>query len=73
MANEKYKISFEVKPTEAYNNMLKLLETIQTLGIIGATRQIGFKDATNEGEEKWSVLFDGDGNHRIENIKGEIK
>jgi len=65
---EKYKISFEVRPTEAYDNILGLLELIQTLGTLGASRMIGITD-----EDRWkSFMFDGDGNHRIENIKGEI-
>lgn len=63
-----FKISFEINPKEAKDQIIKLLKNLRSLGIIGATRQFGIKDPINEEEDKWSIFFDGDGNHRLDKI-----
>lgn len=58
-------------PEEAKNQVVKLLKLLRVNGIVGATRQFGIKDAVSNTEEEWSMFFDGDGNHRLDNIKVE--
>ncbi len=67
----KYKISFEISPEEAKENILKLLKTLRVNGIIGASRCFGILDPINEEEREFKIFFDGDGNHRLDNIKVE--
>lgn len=67
--SEKYKITFEVQPEEATNSILGLLRTIETLSIIGASRSFGIKDPSNQEEKDVYFFFDGDGNHRLNNIE----
>jgi len=67
--NEKYKITFEIQPEEAKNQIVKLLDLLHINGILGATRKFGIIDATDEIEKHWSIFFDGDGNHRLNNIE----
>lgn len=71
MTEEKYKISFEVSPEEAKNNVVKLLKVMRVNGILGASRSFGILDPTHADEKKLSCFFDGDGNHRLDNIKTE--
>ena len=68
---EKYKISFEVSPEEAKDNVLRLLEIMRVSGIIGASRSFGILDPSTEDERVSTCFFDGDGNHRLDNIKVE--
>lgn len=50
------------------NQVLKLLRLFKNLGIVGATRGLKISDPTNEFERDWEIYFDGDGNHRLDNI-----
>ena len=68
---EKYKISFEISPEEAKDNVVKLLHVLRIEGIIGASRSFGIKDPISKREDEFSCFFDGDGNHRLDNIKVE--
>lgn len=67
----KYKVSFEVFPEEAKEQVIKFLNLLHINGILGATRVFGIKDATCKEERDWEIFFDGDGNNRLENIKIE--
>ncbi|KKN60485.1 hypothetical protein LCGC14_0531310 [marine sediment metagenome] len=69
--SEKYKISFEVEPEEAKDNVLRLLGLLRVNGIIGASRILGILDPISKEEKEFSCFFDGDGNHRLDNIKIE--
>ena len=40
-------------------------------GIIGASRSFGILDPSTEDERVSTCFFDGDGNHRLDNIKVE--
>ena len=68
----KYKISFEIEPEEAKDQVVKLLNLLRINGVIGASRVFGIIDAVNKEEAAWSINFDGDGNHRLDNIKTEV-
>lgn len=69
----KYIIQFEVSPKEAKDQVVKFLNLLRINGILGATRVFSMKDAVGEEERNWSIFFDGDGNHRLDNIKVEEK
>jgi hypothetical protein len=66
---KKYKISFEVWPEEAKDEVLKLLKVLRANGIVGASRHFGIVDPSTEEEKEWSIFFDGDGDHRLDDIR----
>jgi hypothetical protein len=70
---KKYKISFEVYPEMAKDEVLKLLKTLRSNGIVGASRLFGILNPSTPEEKNWCIFFDGDGNHRLDDIKVEEK
>ena len=66
---KKYRISFEVYPEDAKDQVLKLLKLLKVNGIVGASRHFGIVDPSNQEEKDWNIFFDGDGNHRLDDIE----
>ena len=66
---KKYRISFEVYPEEAKDQVLKLLKLLKANGIVGASRHLGIVNPFSQEEKEWRIFFDGDGNHRLDGIE----
>jgi len=64
----RYNFYFEVSSSDCKEQILKLLKLFKSFGIVGATRGFKISDPTDDFEKEWEIYFDGDGDHRLDNI-----